>query len=162
MPTRFLTFPHKNQNFSITYPQVEQIENSCLWIPHTGIFNYSNQRKTMNHQCPKCESTLIEARHIGRKVGGTTGAVAGAAVGAASAAGGAEIGASLGLIAGPAGALVGGIAGALLGGLLGGSSGCIAGAKVGDVVDGHVLNNYVCNDCQHQFHIPTNEVARIK
>jgi hypothetical protein len=43
------------------------------------------------------------------------------------------------------------MAGAILGGLAGAATGCIAGAKLGEVIDGRVLDNYRCLDCGLSF-----------
>ncbi|MEB0027382.1 hypothetical protein QN375_16620 [Pseudomonas sp. MH9.2] len=41
--------------------------------------------------------------------------------------------------------------GALIGGLAGAATGCIAGAKLGEVIDERVLDNYTCLDCGLSF-----------
>ncbi|MDV7212870.1 hypothetical protein [Azotobacter beijerinckii] len=64
---------------------------------------------------------------------------------------GAEIGSSLRLVAGPPGAALGGLAGAILGTLVGGAAGCMAGARLGEVIDEHVLDNYQCLACGQTF-----------
>jgi hypothetical protein len=65
--------------------------------------------------------------------------------------GGAEVGAVIGVVAGPAGVVAGGMAGAILGGLAGAATGCIACAKLGEVIDERVLDNYGCLDCGLSF-----------
>lgn len=97
--------------------------------------------------CPCCQSVQLERRDIARRAGGTVGLAAGAVVGTTSALGGAEVGLAIGLAAGPLGAL----AGALLGGLAGAAAGCATGARLGNVIDEQVLDNYRCLACGHRF-----------
>jgi outer membrane lipoprotein SlyB len=87
-------------------------------------------------ECPNCQSTRIVSKDVGKKTEGVIGAV-----------GGAEVGGAIGLLAGPAGVMVG----SLLGALIGGAAGSIAGAKLGEVVDNHVLDNYRCLSCDYEF-----------
>lgn len=101
--------------------------------------------------CPKCQSTLIEARHRARRTGGAVGTVAGTASGVAFALSSAETGAIVGSLAGPAGALCGAIAGAVIAGLVVGAAGCAAGSAFGEIVDDKVLKNYRCHACSHTF-----------
>ena len=106
----------------------------------------------MNHlHCPHCKSTQIQTRDHARKVGGAVGTIAGTSIGVAGALNAGRIGMSVGLIAGPVGVAVGGIAGIVLGALCGGTTGCLAGAKLGEVVDRHVLNNHRCLQCGFTF-----------
>ena len=62
--------------------------------------------------CPKCASTHIDDRHLGRKVGARIGTAAGAASGAAGgvagALRGAQVGSAVGVLAGPQGSVLGG------------------------------------------------------
>lgn len=96
-------------------------------------------------QCPNCKSDRIEKKNYGKRTGTVVGAVAGAA-------GGAKTGAALGLVAaGPVGAVAGSIAGSIIGALTGGTTGGMIGAKAGEVVDEHVLDNYHCLNCGHDF-----------
>lgn len=105
----------------------------------------------MTFTCPKCQSDQIDAKNYAKKAGGTIGTVAGAAFGAVRIVSGAEIGAAIGWVGGPIGATIGGIAGAVIGGLIGGSVGCTAGAKLGEVVDANILDNYYCLACEYNF-----------
>ncbi len=105
----------------------------------------------MTTQCPRCHSTAVITKDIARKVGALIGTVGGAAQGVTGAMAGAEVGSVIGLIAGPAGSAVGGMAGAILGGLAGAATSCIAGAKLGEVIDERVLDNYACLDCGLSF-----------
>jgi outer membrane lipoprotein SlyB len=46
---------------------------------------------------------------------------------------------------------VGSVAGAIFGALIGAATGGVAGAKLGEVIDQRVLDNYVCQDCGLTF-----------
>ena len=105
----------------------------------------------MTLTCPQCKSERIHTNNYAIKACGAIGTVAGATAGVVGTISGAEIGAAAGLIAGPAGAAIGGIAGAIIGGLLGGATGCTAGVKLGEVIDDHVLDNYLCLQCHYTF-----------
>jgi len=114
----------------------------------------------MTRLCPRCQSARIHTNNYAIKACGAIGTVAGATVGVVGVVGGAEIGAAAGFMAGPAGAAIGGIAGAVIGGLLGGATGCAAGVKLGEVIDDHVLDNYLCLACQYTFgnhRVPTDD-----
>jgi hypothetical protein len=41
--------------------------------------------------------------------------------------------------------------GAILGGLIGAATGCITGAKLGEIIDDQVLDNYSCLNCGLSF-----------
>lgn len=60
----------------------------------------------------------------------------------------------VGIVAGPAGSAMGCLAGALIGGLLGAATVGVAGAKLGEVIDTRVLDNYQCMACEHTFSVP--------
>lgn len=107
----------------------------------------------MNIQCPNCRSIRITTKDEGRKVGGAIGAVGGGIHGIAGALKGAEVGRAVGSIAGPAGGAFGSIAGTFLGGLIGAVTGSVTGAKLGEIVDQHILDNYLCQSCGHSFSV---------
>ena len=104
-------------------------------------------------QCPKCSSTLITVRNMGKKVCCGIGIVAGGAQGVSNALKGAKIGGEVGALFGFAGIFLGKLAGALIGAMIGGTSGGIAGAKVGEMIDARALDNYECLQCEHVFRI---------
>ena len=108
----------------------------------------------MNIQCPQCDSSRITTRNIGKRTGGTIGVVGGGLQGAAGALSGARFGGLVGAIGGAPGMAIGTLAGAILGGLIGGAAGGITGAKIGEVVDERILDNYQCLDCDHRFSLP--------
>lgn len=103
--------------------------------------------------CPRCQSTRIATRHIGRKTCGAFGTAAGAAAGLSTAASGARLGLTVGFIAGPAGPTLGGVAGAIVGGLVGGFAGGSAGAAVGEMLDETVFDNFECLECGFRFSV---------
>lgn len=107
----------------------------------------------MNIHCPNCDSGRVMARNRAKKAGGLIGGVAGTASGAAGAFSGGEIGMTIGVIAGPPGMAIGALAGAILGAMVGGTTCGIAGAKLGQVVDERVLDNFRCLACNHTFSI---------
>lgn len=101
----------------------------------------------MSNQCPKCRSTQIEGRHLGKKVCGITGTFVGV-IGALAASGNsARTGATVGLIGGPVGSGVGAVLGAVIGGITGGA----AGQAIGEMLDEEVLDRYGCLACGHTF-----------
>ena len=104
--------------------------------------------------CPKCHSAAIEARNIARRTGGTIGLVGGTIGGVASTLSGAETGLVVGCTAGPLGCVLGAVAGAIAGGLIGGTTGCLTGARLGQLIDDHILANYRCLECGHCFADP--------
>jgi hypothetical protein len=108
----------------------------------------------MSIQCPKCGSTLITTRDLGRRTGGAIGTVAGGFTGFSGALTGGRLGMTAGFVAGPAGSAIGCLAGALIGGLVGAATVGVAGAKLGEVIDARVLDNLVCGHCEHVFSAP--------
>ena len=108
----------------------------------------------MHPICPSCGSTHIETLNLGKKTGSAVGFIGGAASGASSAMAGARIGATVGAIAGPLGSGIGTVAGAILGALAGGTAGGVAGARLGQIVDERLLDNYHCLKCDHRFSLP--------
>lgn len=102
-------------------------------------------------KCPRCGSTHISNREVGKRTGATVGSLVGAAVGTATALRGAQVGAALGAMAGPVGLVAGGITGAILTGLLAGSAGCAVGSVAGNMADSNFLDNRACLDCGNTF-----------
>jgi len=102
-------------------------------------------------KCPRCGSTHISNREVGKRTGATVGSLVGAAVGTATALRGAHVGATLGAMVGPVGMVAGGITGAILTGLLAGSAGCAVGSVAGNMADSNFLDNRGCLDCGHTF-----------
>jgi hypothetical protein len=102
-------------------------------------------------KCPKCGSTHISNREVGKRSGATMGSLLGAAVGTATALRGAQVGATLGAVGGPIGMVAGGLTGAILTGLLAGSAGCAVGSVAGNMADANFLDNRGCLDCGHTF-----------
>lgn len=99
-------------------------------------------------ECPRCGSSNIQLRELGRKAGGAIGTVAGGVSGVAGAMRGARIGSTVGSAAGPAGTLVG----AVIGGLIGAATVGTAGAQIGHVIDLRVLGpSHFCLACKHTF-----------
>lgn len=115
-------------------------------------------------QCPYCHSWHVVTKNTGRKVGTTLGATGGAVQGISGAIMGARTGTALGvrmgIVAGPLGASLGGIAGAVLGAILGASTFGFMGAKLGELVDNTILDNFHCLDCGRSFN-PTRFMADI-
>lgn len=97
--------------------------------------------------CPKCQSSHVEPRNLGRKTGSAVGVLAGAAIAVTGVAVAGTI------AAGPAGAVIGPVAAALLRALAGGTAGCAVGAALGEVVDESILDNHRCLRCGHRFGI---------
>jgi hypothetical protein len=114
-------------------------------------FTQNHREKNMILQCPNCHSTRIDTKDIAKKTCGYIGMVSGAATTAPSVVGGAELGGTLGMIAGPAGAAVGIVAGSVLGALFGMATGGAVGAKLGEIIDEKVLDNYHCLACHYEF-----------
>jgi hypothetical protein len=102
-------------------------------------------------KCPRCGSTHISNREVGKRTGATVGSLVGAAVGTATALRGAQMGAALGAVGGPIGMVAGGITGAIVTGLLAGSAGCAVGSVAGNMADSNFLDNRACLDCGHTF-----------
>lgn len=115
-------------------------------------------------QCPYCHSWHVVTKNIGRKVGTTLGATGGAVHGISGALAGARTGTTLGtrigIVAGPLGASLGGIAGAVLGAIIGATTFGFMGAKLGELVDNTILDNYHCLDCGQTFN-PTRFMSDI-
>ena len=102
--------------------------------------------------CPKCHSQAVEARNLACRAGGAIGLISGTVGGVASALSGAETGTVIGCsVGGPVGCVLGAVTGAIAGGLIGGTTGCLTGARLGQLVDEHILANYRCLDCGHCF-----------
>ena len=68
---------------------------------------------------------------------------------------------AVGIVAGPPGMVVGSFLGAVIGAMLGGTTGALAGAKLGEVVDGRILDNYLCLACRYTFSSLPPEAPRI-
>ncbi|MHB1573457.1 MAG: hypothetical protein ACYDD9_10590 [Acidithiobacillus sp.] len=102
--------------------------------------------------CPQCHSEQVEQARGGHRIGTVFGAGLGfwGAFAAGSCAGG-ESGSLVATLAGPAGTLVGGCAGALLGGITAATTAALAGSKLGDLIDTHVLNDGHCLRCGYRF-----------
>lgn len=115
----------------------------------------------MSFHCPNCHSERVTTRNRAKKAGGFIGGVAGTASGAAGAFSGSEIGMTVGIVAGPPGMAAGAIAGAILGALFGAATCGMAGAKLGEVVDERILDNYRCLACNHTFSIKVPMMRRI-
>lgn len=115
----------------------------------------------MNLHCPNCYSERVTTRNRAKKAGGLIGGIAGTASGAAGAFSGSEIGMTVGVVAGPPGMAIGALAGAILGALVGGTTCGMAGAKLGEVVDERILDNYRCLACNHIFSIKFPVMRRI-
>jgi hypothetical protein len=106
--------------------------------------------------CPNCRSQRIATINLAKKTCGFLGLVGGLASSTTGTFAGAEIGATFGLIAGPPGATLGALAGAIMGALLAGTSVGIAGARLGEVIDDRILDNYKCLACNYVFsHLPS-------
>lgn len=102
-------------------------------------------------KCPRCGSTHISNRELGKRSGATVGGLIGAAVGTAAVLRGAVVGAEFGAAAGPVGMAAGGLAGAIITGLFAGSAGCAVGSVAGGIADANFLDNRACLDCGHTF-----------
>lgn len=92
--------------------------------------------------CPKCQSTHIESRNLGRKAGSALGVFVGFAGTVAI------VGAMESL---PGGANIRRFATVLMKAMVGGTSGCAVGAALGEVIDENVLTNHRCLHCGHCF-----------
>jgi hypothetical protein len=102
-------------------------------------------------KCPRCGSTHISNREVGKRTGATVGSLVGAAVGTAAVLRGAQVGASVGALAGPVGLVAGGLTGAIITGIFAGSAGCAVGSVAGNLADSNFLDNRACLDCGHTF-----------
>jgi hypothetical protein len=110
----------------------------------------------MMKKCPNCQSDRITTKNVAKKTCGFLGMVGGAASVTTGTLGGAELGGTVGLIGGPPGVTLGTMAGALLSALMDGTTGGIAGAKLGEVIDDKILDNYQCLACHYVFSHKTN------
>ena len=105
----------------------------------------------MSIQCPKCGSSHVHTRHLGRKSAGIMGAAAGGACGVSHALRAARYGFMVGSQFGPIGSSIGTIGGAIFGGLSGAATGGMVGSKLGEKLDKRLFNNYRCQQCDHTF-----------
>jgi hypothetical protein len=112
-------------------------------------------------KCPRCGSTHITKREVGKRTGATVAGLSGAAIGTISAMRGAQIGMTVGLVAGPFGVATGGLLGAVVAGLFAGSAGCAVGSLVGSLADTNFLDNRSCLDCGHLFRDPSDAPAGV-
>jgi hypothetical protein len=112
-------------------------------------------------KCPRCGSTHIGQREVGKRSGATVGGLVGAAVGTAAALRGAQVGAALGAFAGPVGAVAGGLGGAIIAGIFAGSAGCAVGSVAGNMADANFLDNRACLDCGHTFREDAQPTAAV-
>jgi DNA-directed RNA polymerase subunit RPC12/RpoP len=80
-------------------------------------------------KCPNCQSNRIVTKDVAKKTCGTTRTLSGA-----------ELGGTIAVIAS-----------ALLNALVDGATGCVAGAKLGEVIDDRILDNYQCLACNYEF-----------
>ena len=106
---------------------------------------------TMMKKCPNCQSERIVTKDVAKKTCGFLGMVGGAASVTTGTLSGAEFGGTAGMIGGPPGATLGTLAGAILGTLIGVATGAVAGAKLGEVIDEKILDNYQCLACNYVF-----------
>jgi len=105
----------------------------------------------MMKKCPNCQSGRIVTKDVAKKTCGFLGMVGGAASVTTGTLTGAEFGGTVGMIGGPPGATLGTLAGAILGALLAGTTVGVAGAKLGEVIDDRILDNYQCLACNYVF-----------
>jgi hypothetical protein len=112
-------------------------------------------------KCPRCGSTHIARREVGKRTGAAVVGMSAAALGTISAMRGAQIGMTVGVVAGPFGAATGGLLGALVAGLFAGSAGCAVGSLVGSLADTNFLDNRACLDCGHLFRDPSDAPAGV-
>jgi len=105
----------------------------------------------MMTKCPNCQSERIVTKDVAKKTCGLLGMVGGAASGTTGALSGAEIGGAIGMIGGPPGATLGALAAAILGAIVAGTTCGVAGAKLGEVIDDRILDNYQCLSCHYAF-----------
>lgn len=110
-------------------------------------------------KCPRCGSSHISAREVGKRTGATVGGLVGAAVGTATVLRGAQVGASMGAFAGPVGLVAGGLGGAIIAGIFAGSAGCAVGSVAGNLADSNFLDNKACLECGHTFREDTEPTA---
>jgi len=105
----------------------------------------------MTTTCPQCQSERVVTKDVAKKACGYLGLVGGVATGSAGLFGGAELGAMVGIAATRTLASLGGVAGILLGALVGAATAGVAGAQLGQAIDEHILDNYLCLDCDYSF-----------
>ena len=110
--------------------------------------------------CPYCRSMHTTTRNVGRKLGTTAGALGGGAHGLSTALAGAKTGYTVFRVMGPPGMALGTTAGAVLGAIVGATTFGFMGAKLGELVDNTILDNYRCLDCGKSFN-PTRFIAEI-
>lgn len=110
-------------------------------------------------KCPRCNSTHISNREVGKRTGATVGGLVGAAVGTAAALRGAQIGAALGAAGGPVGVVAGGLGGVIVAGIFAGSAGCAVGSVAGNLADSNFLDNRACLDCGYTFREPSEPTS---
>ena len=91
-------------------------------------------------KCPNCQSNRIVTKDVAKKTCGFLGIVGGAASGTTRTLSAVELGGTIGVIAS-----------ALLNALVDGATGCVAGAKLGEVIDDRILDNYQCLACNYEF-----------
>ena len=105
----------------------------------------------MTYVCPKCQSPRIRSNDYAKKIGAFIGTVAGA-LSASSQAGRYTIGAVSRLVVGkfpiPP---IGRSANTIINALVAGTAGGAAGARLGEFIDAHLLNNFQCLECKHKF-----------
>ncbi len=91
-------------------------------------------------KCPNCQSNRIVTKDVAKKTCGLLGLVGGAASGTTRTLSGVALGGIIGMIAR-----------ALLNALIDGATAGIAGAKLGEVIDDKILDNYQCLACDFEF-----------
>ena len=101
----------------------------------------------MTTKCPNCQSDRVVTKDYAKKTCGFLGMIGGAASGTTGTLAGAEIGGTIGIIGGPVGVTIGAIFVALVGAATGG----IACAKLGELIDEKILDNYQCLACNYVF-----------
>ncbi len=106
-------------------------------------------------QCPHCGSNWLVDHQPAKRVGAALGAFAGIAGWAASTASAAEAGAVLGAVAGPVGALLGLVGGAVLTCMVATSAGGLIGARLGELLDGNLLDTVRCQACLRRINRST-------
>ena len=111
----------------------------------------------MNIQCPNCHSSRILTRNCAKKAIGLIGTVGGTVGGATSSLSAGSLGMTVGIVAGPPGMVFGGVLGALFGAVVGGTAGGLSGARLGELVDRRILDNYRCLACGHCFSLTVSE-----
>ncbi|MDP2678991.1 MAG: hypothetical protein Q8O85_09745 [Rhodoferax sp.] len=110
----------------------------------------------MNLICPQCTSARILVRNRGKKIGSALGTVAGALGTAVSILRSSELQEATSDTLSTTGILLTTATGVILSGLMGGSTGAVVGAKLGEIVDNNVLNNYQCLSCGLRYSQPSS------